>query len=406
MQACEFLDQIDLDLDIEAPGGRRNDEILAVALDLQMHALEQGLDRRVIERDAEHFARARGAQAHWFARRQCLERHGLLDRAGLTATDIEDEPGGTLQSPSRQVKIDAAFEAVRRIGRKAVAARTSGNRIGRKEGTLEEDLGRFERDATLLSAHDAGKRERTLFICNQQRISRRRNGLLVEQHHLLALGREADVDGALQPGIVEHMQRLTEFEHDVVGHVDQGTDRADAAAREAAHHPVGGRRLGVHATQDASAIARASLRCVEHDRAPRIDGRRNRTHLRRAKGGARDGRHFARDALEAQAVCPVRRQLDGEQRVVEPEVLANVGTDRRILGQRIKTAMVLGQAQLARRAQHPEGLDTAQLGCLDGEVARQHGTDRRARHLHAGGCVRRATRSAAVRRALRRPCTA
>jgi hypothetical protein len=67
------------------------------------------------------------------------------------------------------------------------------------------------------------------------------HGLLVEQQHLLARARQAHVDGALQLGVVEGVQRLAELEHDVVGDVDQRADRADAAAYETARHPVGRR---------------------------------------------------------------------------------------------------------------------------------------------------------------------
>jgi hypothetical protein len=59
--------------------------------------------------------------------------------------------------------------------------------------------------------------------------------------------RQAHVDRALQLGVVEGVQRLAEFEHHVVGDVDQRADRADAAALEAALHPFRRRRLGIDA---------------------------------------------------------------------------------------------------------------------------------------------------------------
>ena len=69
---------------------------------------------------------------------------------------------------------------------------------------------------------------------------------------------------------------------------------------------------------------------------------------------------------------------------------ADVLAHRRIGGQRQQAAVILGQAEFARRAEHAEALDAAYLGALDLD-ARQFGADPRARHLHAGGDIRRAT---------------
>jgi hypothetical protein len=99
---------------------------------------------------------------------------------------------------------------------------------------------------------------------------------------------------------------------------------------------------------------------------------------------------LARHAGQAQAVGAVGGQLDGEQGVVQAEVGADVGAHRGILGQRVEAGVILGEPELARRAQHAEGLDAAQLGLLDLELAGQDRTDHRAWHLHAGGSVGRA----------------
>jgi hypothetical protein len=105
---------------------------------------------------------------------------------------------------------------------------------------------------------------------------------------------------------------------------------------------------------------------------------------------AGDRRDLARHAGQAQAVGAVGGQLDREQGVVQAEVGADVGAHRRVLGQRVEAGVVLGETELARRAQHAEGLDAAQLGLLDLELAGQHRADHRARHLHAGGGIGRA----------------
>jgi hypothetical protein len=107
---------------------------------------------------------------------------------------------------------------------------------------------------------------------------------------------------------------------------------------------------------------------------------------RQAERAAGEGRHFAGDAGEAEAVGAVGRQLDGEQGVVEGQVIAQVGADRRVLGQHQQAAALVGDAQLLGRAQHAEGFDAAQLGRLDAEAG-QVGAHQRAGDLDAGGGI-------------------
>ena len=61
----------------------------------------------------------------------------------------------------------------------------------------------------------------------------------------------------------------------------------------------------------------------------------------------------------------VGRELEREQRVVELQHLAHVGAERRIGRQFEQAAVVVGQLQLARRAQHAEAVDAAQLADAD-----------------------------------------
>ena len=92
----------------------------------------------------------------------------------------------------------------------------------------------------------------------------------------------------------------------------------------------------------------------------------------------------------------VGRELEGEQRVVQIQVLANVVPQRRITGQLQQTTMVLRQAQLARRAQHAKAFHTTQLAHFDEErlaivAGRQFGTHQRARHANAHTRIGRTT---------------
>ena len=195
---------------------------------------------------------------------------------------------------------------------------------------------------------------------------------------------------AMEACIVEGMQGLAQFEHDIVGDVDHGADGTDAAALEAALHPARRRHLRVDAGHHAPTVARTGSRGIQHHFATPFDGDRSFTPRRQRHGHARQGSHLAGDAFQAEAISPIWRQLQGEQLVVERKMDAYVLAHRRIVGQRQEAAVVFRQAEFAGRAKHAEGFDAAHPGRLDLD-ARQFRADQRARHLHSGGNVRRAT---------------
>ena len=91
----------------------------------------------------------------------------------------------------------------------------------------------------------------------------------------------------------------------------------------------------------------------------------------------------------------VGRELQGEQRVVELQHLAHIGTDRCIARQFEQAAVVFRQLEFACRAQHAETLDAAQLAHADLEglavlAGRQFGTDQGEGHPNARTRIRRA----------------
>ncbi len=186
------------------------------------------------------------------------------------------------------------------------------------------------------------------------------------------------------------MHRLAEFEHHVVRDVHDRADRAQARAAQALAHPERGRGVGAHAADDASREPGATRARLELDREPLA---RLRRHLDRRWAGERpveEQRGLAGDALHAHAVAAVRRQVDVEDRVLERERFDEGRAGAR-LGRKLHEAgRVLGKAELAGRAEHPERLHAPQLRLADLQAARQLRTDGRERRLHARARVRRA----------------
>jgi hypothetical protein len=120
------------------------------------------------------------------------------------------------------------------------------------------------------------------------------------------------------------------------------------------------------------------------------DSGKLRLHQRRV-GQRRD---FTRNAVHAQAMREVGRELEREQHVVEAQLLADVASDDGVIAQLQQAVALFGNLQFLGRAQHALALDAAQLAQLDGErlaifARRQQRTDRGTRDLDAGTRVGR-----------------
>ena len=103
---------------------------------------------------------------------------------------------------------------------------------------------------------------------------------------------------------------------------------------------------------------------------------------------------LASNAADSHRVGTVGRDGEVEHDVVESEHLAHVGAERRVGGQRDDAVVVVAEPELARRAQHSLGDDTANLAAFDLEVAGQHRADLRERHDHSRFDVGRAAHDA------------
>ena len=184
------------------------------------------------------------------------------------------------------------------------------------------------------------------------------------------------------------MHRLAEFEHHVVGDVDGGVDAAHVAAAQALNHPQRGGLAEVDVTDNAAQVARAGDRGADFDRAHFVVGSRYGWHYRAGDRGVVQGADVAGEAGDGQAVAAVGGEADFDAGVVQAQVLANVFTNRGVGSQFQQAVVLFADLQLGSRAQHAEGLDAAQLGLLDLEVAWQFGADHGERDLDAWAGVR------------------
>ncbi len=110
--------------------------------------------------------------------------------------------------------------------------------------------------------------------------------------------RVAYLDVALQVGIIEGVQGLAQFQHHVIGDVDDGTDAAHAAALQALHHPGGCGDGRIDAIDDAATVARTGCGGQELDAARLCVCQRGRGKRWLLQRGLREGRYFTSNASQ------------------------------------------------------------------------------------------------------------
>ena len=190
------------------------------------------------------------------------------------------------------------------------------------------------------------------------------------------------------------MRWAAQLEHHVVGNIHQSGHAALAAARQAVHHPL--RRLGLrveiayHATGKTATQVRRANRHLDGVGIAKRHRREIGLHQRRT--GKRC--HFAGHAVNAQAMRQIGRELEGEQRVVQIQVVPNALTQGRVWRQFQQTAVVIGELQFFGRTQHALAFDTAQLPDLDNKrlavrTGRQLGAHQGAGHANADAGIGR-----------------
>ena len=191
------------------------------------------------------------------------------------------------------------------------------------------------------------------------------------------------------------MRGAPQLEHHIVGNVHQRRDAALATARQALDHP--GRRLHarVDATHHPAAEAPAQVAGLHIDRQAVLQRHRRGCKCGLLQRRTGQGRHFARNAVDAQAVRQIGRELQREQHVVQTQLLADVAAHHRVVGEFEQTTALFRDLQFLGRTQHALALNATQLAELDGKrlavfTGRQHRAHRGTRHLDAGtrvGCA-------------------
>ena len=219
-------------------------------------------------------------------------------RTRAPAGNIEQEPRRALNRRLLKRVVDTAFKPLRRIGLHAVATGRTHDRERRKERAFEKNVSARLLHGRTLAAHDARHGDGSPRVRNQQRLIVEADLAAVEQGEPLVLFRHTDDDALVQHVQIEGVQRLAEFEHDVVRDVYHRIDGPEPRATQALRHPQRCRLSRVDAQHHATQIAGTTVPGDYLNREPVVDLGGNRRTVGRPNRQVVEYADFPGDPLE------------------------------------------------------------------------------------------------------------
>ena len=160
--ARDLLDAVRLALDVQPPRGHLDLGRLALPGELEAQRPEDLLGRLLGDRRAQQLAHARKAQLEAARPGQlAVHVHPAPRHAG--AAQLGEQLGGAVLREGDHRGIDAALEAVRRLGVQCVPTGSATDAAGLEGRALEEDAASSSALISLVAAaHDARERRRRL----------------------------------------------------------------------------------------------------------------------------------------------------------------------------------------------------------------------------------------------------
>jgi len=376
-QPTDLLDQVDLALEV---GTERRDTDRPDAAGLVDLALEPAQEGRLLV-GRYRVAQQRVGPGRPVAQPATLGRPGAPDvdhaRSHGASAQLGEQPAGEVEASRHEVRVESLLEPVARLAADAGVHLGTQDAGAAEVGRLEDDVGRMLVHLGVDGAEHTGDDEWLLDVGDDQHLVVEPALDPVQGDDLLPRLRPAgDQRTAGDLGRVERVQRLAPGKHHVVRHVDDVVDGPHAGVREARLEPR--RRVpGPHAADHAHRVSRAEVG-GRHLHGDGSFGGGAAQHRRTGGGRRRQLRSRGRgylpgDAVDAEAVGPVRRQLELEHSFTDRQVVAQRTADLPV-GRQHDDPRALGLvAELLLAQHHPVALDAAQVGLLQLEAALEDG---------------------------------
>ena len=255
----DFFHQVFFDFHIETPGRRNGQPLVLTHGDFTTQTRQNISNQIVSNVMTNQTIKLATAQRNRGALRQACFIGNINNWARFTTAQLKQQTGCTFHRLVLQSRIDAAFIAVRSISVQTMTTRAASNRQWAKESGLQQNVLGFIVHTRMFTAKDTGHGQRFVVVCNHQRICVQFCFSAVQQNQRFTLFGHANFDPTFDTIFIECMHRLAQFQQHVVGDIDNGINRADAATTQFLFHPQRRWCFDVDAFNDAAQIAWASI---------------------------------------------------------------------------------------------------------------------------------------------------
>src|SRR5208282_62834 len=321
IEPCDFLDQIDFALDVRAPGRSRalpsgQQRIRGAAIIVHAHGsktkrAENGFEIFVGNVRAHHAQEFRARQGDLFWR--ALSWIHVHDSGEQFATGkLQDQFRTVPRSRFRHFRVRAPTKARAGFGVKFQEASGAANRDGIKPGAFDQHVFRGKGDFRFRSAHHAtADGSRAITIANQRHVWLQLTFDAIQRDHFFAGPGAPDNNSVVAHFVVvERVNGIAEFQHHVIGDVDDVADAGGACGSEAVFQP-GRRRLNLDVANHPCGVTAAELRRIDlnGNRVARFVSRLGELWRKRLQRQAVDRGNFPRNAEYAKAIRPVGSDL-------------------------------------------------------------------------------------------------
>jgi len=272
------------------------------------------------------------------------------------AGEFHQEVNNTLGGDVRHVPVNAAFEALGRLGGQLVAAAGTANGHLIEVRGFHQDVRRRIAHLGGCAAHHTRDTDGTGAVRNEEVLDVERALLVVQCGDRLPCHGPADHDVAGQFVQVIAVRGLAELEHHVVGDVHGQGNGADSSKPQPGGHPRRRRLGGVDAPDGAGHEAVAAGLAVDGRVVVELHavaaGKRRRgldPGGRVREGGPGGVGEFTGHAADGEGIAPVRGHVDLGCLVIETQQFHGVGADFRVEpdpGQHQDAVVVLADAKL------------------------------------------------------------
>ena len=237
IDAGNLFDQVFFDLHVETPARRHGMPLILAFGNFTAQTTQNVANLLIFNVMANQTIQFAAAQTDGRRLRQSRFIGHVNNRTRFTAANIHQQAGCALHCLILQRGVHAALVAVGSIGMQTMTAGAAGNGQRAEERAFQQNVLRFIVYAGVLAAENSAHSQGFLVVSNNQSIGIQISLGAVEQDQGFAFMRHTHDNSAFNAVFIEGVHRLAELEQNVVGHVNNGIDGANAAAAQLLFHP-------------------------------------------------------------------------------------------------------------------------------------------------------------------------